>query len=116
VEDDKTVQAMTRKTLEMHGYTVLVADEASGAIELCGRNEYTIDVILTDVIMPGEKNGFELADWVADNLPDIKVIYMSGYTDGASAIEEAIRQNNAFLKKPFSAKALLETLREVCDR
>ncbi len=115
VEDDDTVRTMTRRTLEKYGFSVLTASDASKAVEVCLQEEYAINVVLTDVVMPGGKNGFELADWLAKNYPLIKVMYMSGYADEASAAQEARRQNSAFLKKPFSAKALVETLREVCD-
>ena len=115
VEDDETVRVMTRKTLERQGYEVFVADDAAAAVKICSHDDPAIDLVLTDVVMPGGMNGFELADWLAENRPRIKVMYMSGYADGTAAAEEAVRHKNAFLKKPFSSRALLQTLREVCD-
>jgi len=80
-EDDTTVQAMTRKTLEKHGYSVLLAGDAKQAIEICRHENVRIDVMLTDIIMPGGMNGFELAEWLGNNHPNIKIMYMSGYAD-----------------------------------
>jgi CheY-like chemotaxis protein len=115
VEDDETVRGITKRTLEKYGYVVFTAKDAAEAVEICRNKKQVIDVTLTDVVMPGEKNGFELADWISENHPDIEVIYMSGYADEARAAQEAVRQNSAFLRKPFSTKALLETLREICS-
>ncbi len=114
VEDDRTVQRMTRQTLEKYGYSVLVASDAAEAVDICRREEKKIDVMLTDVVMPGGMSGFELADWIIDNYPEIKTMYMSGYADEA-VTRKSIHENSAFLKKPFSTRALLQTLREVCE-
>lgn len=115
VEDDETVRVMTRKTLERQGYKVLVANDAAVAVEICGRNGLRIDVMLTDIVMPGGMNGFELADWLSRNRPDTKLMFMSGYADEMATPEGVAHHKKAFLKKPFSSRALLETLREVCD-
>jgi PAS domain S-box-containing protein len=115
VEDDETVRGMTRKTLERQGYEVYAAHDAATAVEVCHRDDISIDLVLTDVVMPGGMNGFELSNWLAENRPRIKVMFMSGYADESGTGREEQRHKHAFLKKPFSSRALLQTLREVCD-
>jgi CheY-like chemotaxis protein len=83
VEDSKTMQLFLRNLLEPEDYDVLVASDGEGGIEMFQQamlENQPFDIVLTDVVMPGEVGGFELARRIREIHPDIPVIYMSGYT------------------------------------
>jgi CheY-like chemotaxis protein len=107
VEDEPSVRTMVRRILEDEGYTVIEAGEGYEAFEVASRQEQAIRLLLTDVVMP-RMGGRELARRLAPVHPEMKVIYMTGYTD--QAISDA-----PFLHKPFTSKSLLAKLREVLD-
>ena len=99
VEDEDAVRMFGARALRNKGYTVLEADSGESALELLKSAEQTIDLLVTDVVMP-RMDGPTLAEHVRNNRPDIKVIYISGYAEDAfrSQIDETIN----FLPKPFS--------------
>jgi two-component system cell cycle sensor histidine kinase/response regulator CckA len=111
VEDEAPLRDLTRKLLRRHGYTVLVAASADEALQVFA-NTATIDVVLTDVVMPGS-SGPELARQLVAQRPDLKVIYMSGYTEEAIVHHGVIRPGIAFVHKPFSGASLAAKVREV---
>jgi len=114
VEDAEGLRELTRRLLERQGYKVLVAANADEAIRLFERN-VAIDVLLTDVVMPGA-SGPELTERLVAQRPGLKVIYMSGYT--AEAIREygGLKPGIAFLHKPFTSQTLGQKIREVVDQ
>ena len=114
VEDAEELRQLTTRLLERQGYTVLVAANAMEALGLFERNT-AIDVLLTDVVMPGD-SGPELVSWLVQQRPLLKVIYMSGYTEEAIVDHGVVNPGIAFLHKPFTAEALGRKLREVLDR
>ena len=114
VEDEEELRELTRRLLQRHGYTVLVAGSADEALRLFERNA-SIDVLLTDVVMPGA-SGPELTRQLVERRPALKVIYMSGYTDEAIAHHGVLNPEIAFLHKPFTSEALGRKIREVLDR
>ena len=114
VEDAEAVRLLIRSTLKSKGYTVLETrhgNEALGILEQAGK---PIDLVLTDVIMPG-MSGRELAETVKKSHPDIRVLYMSGYTDDAVLRHGILEPGNHFIQKPFRPVDLIRKVREVLD-
>ena len=115
VEDEELVRRAASRILRKKGYTVLDATTPEHAIALAKQHGPTIDLVLTDVIMP-RIDGYELARRLLAEHGSLRVLYMSGYTD-AAARERSGRQSDApFLQKPFGPAALLSKVREVLDR
>ena len=114
VEDAAGLRDLAKRMLERQGYTVLLAANAAEARHLFDRNE-SIDVILTDVIMPGG-SGPELTRRLVERRPALKVVYMSGYTEDAITHHGILDPGIAFLHKPFTAETLGRKLRDVLDR
>lgn len=112
VEDEPTILEMTSIMLENLGYTVLTAVTPGEAIRLAGERSSTIDLLLTDVVMPG-MNGRDLAQNMTHFHPGIKHLFMSGYTADIIAHQDVLDEGVNFIQKPFSAKGLAEKVREV---
>jgi signal transduction histidine kinase/ActR/RegA family two-component response regulator len=112
VEDETGVRKLARETLEMSGYTVLEASEANEALRLYSQHQSTIHLMITDVVMPG-MSGRELAQRIAESGHEIKVLYMSGYTDDAIVHHGILDAKIPFLQKPFTPDALTRKVREV---
>ena len=114
VEDEEPVRALARKVLEAHGYTVLEARRGDDALGLASRHDGPIGLLLSDVIMPG-MNGRELAQRLTSLRREMKVLYISGYTDNAIVSQGTLERGTALLQKPFSPEALTRKVREVLD-
>ncbi len=114
VEDDEIVRNLVREVLKSYGYTVLEAASGSEALKICRNNEGIIDLLLTDVIMP-EMSGGELARKVIDLCPDVKVMFMSGYTDDAMIRHNILSSDITFIQKPFNSPDLAHRIRKVLD-
>jgi two-component system cell cycle sensor histidine kinase/response regulator CckA len=114
VEDEQSVRTLVRRILESYGYTVIEASGAAQALEAARRWEGPIHLILTDVVMP-EMGGSELAPRVAELRPDVRVIFMSGYTDDAILRQGLIAEGGHFLQKPFTPEVLARKVREVLN-
>jgi signal transduction histidine kinase/ActR/RegA family two-component response regulator len=112
VEDDDAVRRMTREFLKISGYTVLEARSGADAIRFMERRDQTIDLMLTDVLMPGMK-GRELVERLAILRSGIKVLYMSAYTEDAAINIGVLSPGTAFIEKPFSPDDLANKVREV---
>jgi len=110
-EDAEALRQMTRRMLQRHGYSVLVASNADEAVRLF-RAHPTIDVLLTDVVMPGA-SGPELTMRLKEERPELKVVYMSGYTEDAIVQRGVLNHGVAFLHKPFTFEALGRKLQDV---
>jgi two-component system, cell cycle sensor histidine kinase and response regulator CckA len=113
VEDAEGLRLLATRMLQKQGYTVLVAANAEEAVQLFEAHP-SIDVILSDVVMPGA-SGPELTRRLVESRPGLKVIYMSGYTDEAIVHHGVLDPGLAFLHKPFTSEALGRKLREVLD-
>lgn len=114
VEDDRSVWELVRGVLSSNGYTVLYARNPQDAEKLCEEHRKKIDLLLTDVIMPGI-SGAELSKRLTANYPHLKVIFMSGYIDD-SIVRQGVRRNEvSFLQKPFLPSSLARKVREVLD-
>ncbi len=114
VEDAVPVRRLTRKVLEQFGYTVLEAEGPEQAIDICRAHAEVIDLVLTDVVMPG-MSGRELAARLNELRPGVKVVYMSGYTDDAVIHHGVLAQAVAYVQKPFTPAALARKVRATLD-
>jgi nitrogen-specific signal transduction histidine kinase len=114
VEDEGEVRSLARKILEMNGYTVLEAENGDQALALAQRQERPIDLLVTDVVMPGI-NGRKLAERLTSLRGNIKVLLLSGYTDDALVREGMLDEALPFLEKPFTTLSLIRKVREVLD-
>jgi two-component system, cell cycle sensor histidine kinase and response regulator CckA len=114
VEDEPEVRRLVEKLLRQKGYRVLSAAGPSEAVALSKGHEAPIELLLTDVIMPG-MNGRELARVLAEHRSRMKVLYMSGYTDAAMSQQGILPPGTAFLSKPFTPDILARKVREVLD-
>ena len=115
VEDNPALREVTRRQLAASGYSVLVAVDGEAAEALAGAYAGTIDLLLTDVVMP-KLGGGELAERLAASRPGLPVLFMSGYTDGALAQHGVLKEGVALLEKPFSGEKLVRAVRELLDR
>jgi len=114
VEDEEELRHMVRYILESCGYTVLEASSAMEAILIPAQHQGAIQLLLTDVVMP-ELSGRELAEKLTKVRPEIRVLYMSGYTDDTVLRYGVLESAVHFLQKPFSPTALSRKVREVLD-
>ncbi len=112
VEDEEGVRSLSRQILRGCGYTVLEAADGDEALAVAGRHAGRIDLIVTDVVMPG-LGGRELVERLKAFCPTARVLYVSGYTDDA-VMRHGIREVEVqFLEKPFSPLRLACKVREV---
>lgn len=114
VEDEAIVRDPAQRLLTRHGYTVLVAANAAAAIEIAANHQGTIDLLLTDVVMPG-RSGKELSVDVAALRPATKVLFMSGYSYDVIVHQGVLESGVSLIEKPFSADDLLRKVRLVLD-
>ncbi len=112
VEDDDAVRRMTREFLQLRGYTVLEARGSTDAIQFVESHQEAIDLVLTDVVMPGMK-GRELVDRLAKLRPGLKVLYMSAYTEDDAINIGILNPGTAFIEKPFGPDELAGKVRDV---
>jgi len=110
VEDNDMLREMAVELLESSGYRVLVADRPSQARELALNADGPIDLLLTDVVMP-EMTGHDLYECLVDRLPDLRVLYISGYTNEVFVRNGTLEEGINFLQKPFTTEQLLDRVR-----
>jgi CheY-like chemotaxis protein len=115
VEDDESLRKMAVKALKKYSYTVLSAMNGQEALQLCEKHKDKIHLIVTDVIMPG-MSGKELADRLKDLMPDVKVLFISGYTDNAIVHHGVLEKGIKFLQKPFTPVILARRVREMLGK
>jgi CheY-like chemotaxis protein len=114
VEDEDAVRALARRILESKGYRVLEASDGARAFEIVRAHSGPIDLLLTDVVLPGA-GGSEIAARIRELFPRVKVLYSSGYTDDGIVRRGLTERDSAFLEKPFTPNALARKVREVLD-
>ncbi len=115
VEDEETVMELIVTALERHGYKVIPKANSNDALDFISGGCEPIHLLLTDVVMP-ELNGRQLAEKATKKIPDLRVIYMSGYTENAIAHHGVIDDGINFLQKPIMMRDLIEAVRNVLDR
>ena len=111
VEDEEDVRELARDVLEMNGYTVLEALDVADATRLARTHPGPIDLLVTDVVMPGV-SGPELARRLRAHRPDLRVLCMSGYPESADRRPEGEAGWNAWLQKPFTPAGLMAKVRD----
>ncbi len=114
VEDEEFVRNVTREVLQGAGYTVLEASDAESGVRLFRENAGRVDLLLTDVVMPG-MDGRELARQLVEHEPNLKAIFMSGYTENAIVRQGFTDARVAYLQKPFTLDTLTRKVRDVLD-
>jgi CheY-like chemotaxis protein len=114
VEDDDPVRDLAREILEMNGYTVLEASNGVEAMKIVESRSGEFDLLVTDLVMP-MLGGRELAQQVSSRLPDLPVLFLSGYTDGAVLNEGTLAARRHFLQKPFTPASLADKVRRALD-
>lgn len=115
VEDEDMLRRLARLTLTSYGYRVVEASNGEEAIEISAKHEGEIDLLLTDVIMPG-MNGRELSNRLLESRPTLRVLFMSGYTDDAIVHQGVLDESANFIQKPFAPDALAQRVREVLEQ
>lgn len=113
-EDEDGVRSLTREVLEKYGYTVLEAANGEEALKVADRHQGPLDLLLSDVVMP-RMGGPELAQALVARRPELKVLYMSGYTDHPMVRRGVVNAGVAFLQKPFTPTVLVSRIREVLE-
>jgi PAS domain S-box-containing protein len=114
VEDEASLNTLAQTILRRLGYTVLAAESGQQALELWEQHKGLVDLLLTDVIMP-QMSGSDLAHVLRGKKPNLKVLFMSGYTDDMIASHGVMNGGTQFLPKPFTSEKLGRTVRDVLD-
>ena len=114
VEDEELVRNLSREILETCGYTVIEARDGLEALECCDKGDCKIDLLMTDIVMP-RMGGRELAEKLTEKLPNLKILFTSGYADNEMVRRDIIETSTNFIQKPFTLDALAHKVREVLD-
>jgi two-component system, cell cycle sensor histidine kinase and response regulator CckA len=113
-EDETSLRTLTCATLEQSGYKVLQAKDGVEALEASRKHAGTIDLLLTDIVMPG-MGGRALGEELLRERPEIRIVYMSGYTGQAVGSQGPVEPGSFYLHKPFTREALTNKIREALD-
>jgi CheY-like chemotaxis protein len=114
VEDEESVRSFVVKVLDDLGYTVMEAADGPAALRLCASYHGTIDLLLTDVVLP-KMSGREVAEKLLPLRPDIVVLYTSGYTEDSIVRNGVLTEEVNFLEKPITVESLAQAVRGVLD-
>jgi len=114
VEDNTDVRSLTTKRLQNLGYVVVEAASGARAVEVL-RSGAKIDLVFSDVVMPGGISGFDLADWVRQNAPDVPMLLASGFAEDVARAGEAPAAELEILRKPYTGAELARALRAALD-
>ena len=114
VEDDDSLRKLAHKALQQHGYRVLTAENGEDALRVGEAHDGSIDLLLTDVIMP-KMSGKDVVKRLQPLYPHMKVIYMSGYTDNAIFHHGVLEPELNFFEKPFTPEELARKVREILN-
>ncbi len=111
VEDEAMIRSNVRECLQQLGYQVLEAESGEIALKLCEEHRGKVDLVLTDLVMPA-MGGHELAGELAERHPEVKMLFMSGYTEDTAARRDILLRGSAFLQKPFSVGDLSNAVQQ----
>lgn len=114
MEDEVHVREMCVTILSDLGYNVVAANNGKEATQMMGRYDGEIDLLVTDVVMP-EMNGPQIAEYMKNKYPELKVLFMSGYTENAIVHHGVLDHHINFLQKPVTPKALAVAVRKALD-
>ncbi len=114
VEDEEGVRKFTKLALESYGYKVVEAENGARALALANRYVGTLNLLMTDIVMP-EMSGRELSEKLAEKFPNLKKLYVSGYTDDTIVRHGLLNAGSSFLQKPYSVHVLARRVRDVLD-
>jgi two-component system, cell cycle sensor histidine kinase and response regulator CckA len=114
VEDEEMIRGLLSEALKRVGYEVLPCANSEEGIAACERHPGKIDLLLTDVMMPG-MNGREMANRILETLPELRVVFMSGYTEHVLLQERQMGAPFEYLQKPFTLRALTQKVAKVLD-
>jgi two-component system cell cycle sensor histidine kinase/response regulator CckA len=115
VEDEEPVRQLVRHVLEAYGYTILEADSGKAALNLWRQNSARIQLLLSDLVMPGGMTGRELADALRAERPGLRVLFMSGYSAEIVGKDFRLREGINFLQKPYPPRVLAKCVRDCLD-
>ena len=116
VEDEPPLREMVRIILEEYGYHILEAQSGIEALKVWKDHSGEVDLVLTDMKMPGGMNGRELAERLLGEKPELKVIYTSGYSRDVTGPDLMLKEGVMFLQKPYHPKTLARTIRDCLDQ
>jgi two-component system, cell cycle sensor histidine kinase and response regulator CckA len=114
VEDEPGIRALVQKFLRKHGYEILEAANGAEALEIVQKHRKAVDLLITDMIMP-QMGGRELVDTLRAKGRDLRILYISGYTDDSTVYAAELPPGSAFLQKPFTLNSLLERVRGLLE-
>jgi CheY-like chemotaxis protein len=114
-EDEGPLREMVVQVLKIQGYNVLEAASGRDALEVWERADHAIDLLVTDMVMPGGIMGSELAERLTHDAPELKVIYTSGYSPGMAGKDLSLLEGRNFLPKPYSIGKLAQFVRQCLD-
>jgi CheY-like chemotaxis protein len=115
VEDEMALRELARRVLIQRGYRVLAADSGAEALEVWRGATGKIDLLLTDMVMPGGMSGRDLAQRLVEEQPDLRVIYTSGYSVDLMGQDSTLKGDLVFLAKPYQSQELTRLVRNVLD-
>jgi CheY-like chemotaxis protein len=115
-EDEASLRDMVQEVLSLHGYRVLAAGSGPAALEAWHREERPIDLLLTDMVMPGGMTGTDVAAELRRANPALKVIFTTGYSPGVGGMQQGMEEGINFLQKPYSPNKLAEIVRQCLDK
>jgi len=113
VDDEKVIREFTKATLAPLGYQIITAESGRDALRICEETEEKIDLLLTDVVMPG-LTGPELAGAIQEKRPGIKILFMTGYTDSPPSFDQD-NPDTDILLKPLTPESLAEKVEEMLN-
>jgi len=112
VEDEAALRSVGKTILEQYGYTVVLAADGAEALELAQNHPHPIQLLMTDILMP-KMGGIELAERLSTLYPELRILYISGYSDSGSSLQRIA--GTGYLQKPYAMKELARTLRGLLD-
>jgi CheY-like chemotaxis protein len=114
VEDEEALREILVENLRDCGYSVLAAPNGEEALERVRQGDTAVDLLVTDVVMP-LMSGPELADGLSEMMPDLRVMFMSGYSDDSVVLQDLVERGVPFLEKPFTSRAMARRVREAMN-